>query len=116
MKTNVLFYLEQTTEKHPHKIALDDGKSTLTFSTLQEQAKRIGAYLHNELGVTNKAVFVTVNRSIHPIVAFLGVLYSGNYYVPIDEKTPSLRLHQMIDKIKPSAMITMKNIEESHNF
>jgi D-alanine--poly(phosphoribitol) ligase subunit 1 len=116
MKTNVLFYLEKTTEEHPNKTALDDGKNTLTFQELQEKAKRIGAYIHKELGVTNKAVFVTTDRSIHPIVAFLGVLYSGNYYVPIDDKTPSLRLNQMVDKIKPAAIITMKEIDVTNSF
>lgn len=113
MKTNVLHYLEQTTDKHPYKVALDDGKNTLTFLELQEQAKRIGAYLHKKFRVTNKAVFVIANRSIHPIAAFFGVLYSGNYYVPIDDKTPALRLQQMAEKIKPIAMITMKNTDES---
>ena len=49
-----------------------------------------------------------VNRTAAAIISFLGVLYSGNYYAPIDARVPKQRLRLLLDDLKPSFVICEK--------
>lgn len=60
----------------------------------------------------NKPIFITVDRSVRSIVALLAVLYSGNYYVPVEEKAPRERLEFMIESIKPIAFIGYEDLND----
>ncbi|WP_267891708.1 AMP-binding protein [Helicobacter muridarum] len=48
-------------------------------------------------------------KSIESILAFFGVLLSGNMYMPLDIKSPKDRLKNIICNIMPKAIITDKN-------
>lgn len=38
----------------------------------------------------------------------MGILYSGNPYVPVDDNMPLIRLQKIINNLKPGAIITDK--------
>jgi amino acid adenylation domain-containing protein len=46
-------------------------------------------------------VAVLMNRSIYLYAAIIGILRSGGVYVPIDTRTPPLRLSKMIQDVSP---------------
>lgn len=112
MKLSVLEYLEETAKKFPKKIAISDKDEFITFEDLVKQSKKIGSFLYENLDKKrNQPIFVEVQKSLKSIVAFFGVLYSGNFYVPIDGETPLVRIENMINTINPicSISITKKN-------
>ena len=107
MIKNVLQYLEASAEKYPDKIALKDENEQLTYSEYVHNAKAIATYLaNNEAKDTrNKPIAVIIDRNIRSIVAFIGIVYSGNFYVPIDNTMPAERVELIYSTLNPIAVI-----------
>lgn len=49
---------------------------------------------------------IYLNKSIESVFADLGVIYSRNFYMNLDVKTPSERIKNIIDLICPSTIVT----------
>jgi amino acid adenylation domain-containing protein len=111
---NLIEYLEKSSEKFPNKLAVSDEKTELTFSELRKQAMSIASYIIEQTSTQsngiahNKAIAVEVDRCTQTIVMFLAVLYSGNFYVPIDNKMPEDRVKLILEDIKPVLSISIK--------
>ena len=123
MIRNVLEYLERSAKTFPDKIALEDEHEKLTYTEYITKAKTIGTYLlRNGLeGYSNKPVAVIIDRNIRSIVAFMGVVYSGNFYVPIDYTMPAERIKLIYDTLNPVTVIdartdTSKEVEGAIGF
>lgn len=112
MQKNVLEYLENSAKSFPDKLAYADENERVTFSELENEAKRIGTNISNKLNKINSPIAVVVDRNIRSLIAFFGVLYSGNYYVPIDNKMPKKRMETVLESLKPSLIIYFKQDEE----
>lgn len=106
MTINVLEYLERTAEKYPNKGALTDDKNSVSFQEWNTYARAIGSDLVRMTGgVARRPILVFVDRRIEGLVAFAGVVESGNFYVPIDCKMPPERIHLIADVLAPVAAI-----------
>jgi len=106
LQINVLEYLEQAAYKYPDKVALKDEIQEITFSGLELEAKALGTMITDKIsGSVRNPVIVFVDRTCSTIIAFMGVLYSGNYYVPIDNQTPPQRLGTIISTLKPRLVL-----------
>ena len=113
MVTNILEYLDRSASLWPEKVAIADDKSALTFSQWQDYAERIGTALaHATDGAMRKPVLVFVDRKIECLVGFMGVLESGNFYVPIDCKMPFERVKLICDVLNPIAAISITAADE----
>lgn len=99
LQKNVLEYLERSARDFPDKIAYTDETGGITFSRLLSAAKKIGTKIARTTASTNRPIGVITGRNHHCIAAFMGVLYSGNFYVPIDYEMPSLRLETICSKL-----------------
>lgn len=113
---NILEYLESSFNKYPEKIAFSDETNKLSFRRLLHEAKSIGTFLLKKACI-NKPVFVICDRTVNSITMFHGVLYSGNFYVPVDCSTPPSRLETMIKIMTPIAILTEEsNLELCKGF
>lgn len=104
---NVLDYLENSYARTPDKIALMDEHSQVTYEQLYMQARGIGSGLAQE-GFRNRPVAVVIRRNIESIILFMGIVYSGNFYVPLDAQMPGERLEKMLDVLQPGAIVGMQ--------
>lgn len=118
MIRNVLEYLEKSAERYPDKTALTDEHGSLTYAEYVRDAKMIASYLMAGIakGQRGKPIAVIIDRNILSIVAFMGIVYSGNFYVPIDNTMPAERVKLIYDTLDPIAVIdgrsdTSKEIE-----
>ena len=110
MIINVLEYLEGSVKKHPHKVGFADQEHQVTFNELMQQAKSIGSHLARIMGgQRNKPVIVITDRQISSIISFLAVLYSGNFYVPVDSQMPAKRLEIIFNNINPGVAVILKD-------
>ena len=110
MIINVLDYLEGAVINHPHKVGFADQEHQITFHELMQQAKSIGSHLAKLMGgQRNKPIIVMADRQISSIISFLGVLYSGNFYVPVDSQMPKKRLEIIFNNINPDISVILKN-------
>ena len=83
--------LDARARRSPKKTAVIDEHMQITFSELQERARRIGSALIAH-GLEGKPVVVVLEKGIDALAAQLGVLYAGGCYVPIDPVATPTRL------------------------
>lgn len=113
MLKNVLEYLEKSAAAFPDKVAFADDKRQIRFGDLYRQARQCGCYLSEQTkGVLRQPVAVFIDREIESIVAFLGVVYSGNFYVPIDFRLPLKRIQVILETLKPAAVLVYQDHEK----
>ncbi len=93
---NVLEYLEQASANHPEKLAVAYGDERYSYRELRDLSRKIGARIRQQ-GVVNQPIGVIADRSITTLAFFFGVLYSGNFYVPIDPELAKAKLEAMIE-------------------
>ncbi len=105
MKINVLEYLEASAAAAPGKTAYADESSAYSFGELLQMAERLGTRLARTHAEQRRPVGVLVTRSAACIAAFFGVLYSGNYYVPIDAEMPAERREKILKTLRPLEVV-----------
>lgn len=114
MQTNVLEYLEKTVVRLPEKVAFANEVEGLTFKQVYDQARAVGSFLHSK-NFYNKPIVVFMKKHPNTITAFFGVIYSGNYYVPLDEEMPRHRIELIFETLKPQAIICDEDTREIVN-
>lgn len=103
MIKNVLEWLEETAKKCPEKPAYLEKENSLSFAATEHLAKSIGSAL---MSVKNTApVAVISGRRIETIPAYLGIVYSGHAYAPIDGTLPRRRIETIVSTLEPSAIL-----------
>ena len=98
LQKNVLEYLEHSAARFPDKTAFSDETETFSFSRMLACARSLGTALAGLSPRHNGPVAVLVDHSAANLTAFMGVLYSGNFYVPVDSQMPPPRMKAMTSK------------------
>lgn len=101
---NILKFFEETVQRFPQKTAIAYKEISYSFSELSHQAKCLAERIL-QAGQTGKPVGVFVNRGADTAVLFLAVLYSGNYYIPIDPDMPSAKISSILTDAEPSVIL-----------
>ncbi|NLL92789.1 MAG: amino acid adenylation domain-containing protein [Clostridiales bacterium] len=107
--TNILEYLENTVKTYSEKIAYTDGTNSMTFSELSHNARAIGSAVA-KTGCYKEPIIVFMDKSPETVAAFMGVIYSGNFYVPIDEEMPKSRIDLIIKGLSPKQIICSQDV------
>ena len=90
--SDVLALFAQHAGASPHRIALADAHTQLTFAELDDASSRVALALQQRGAGAERAVAVVIERSARFVVALVGVLKSGAYAVPLDPAMPPERL------------------------
>lgn len=113
MVKNILQMLEGTNQVFPEKTAFSDSDGYVKYKDVVAYAKAIGTCI-STIGKKNKAVAIILDKSKETLVSFMGAVYSGNFYVPIDTKMPDERIKKILDIVEPCAILAdEKNYERS---
>ena len=92
MTKSVLDYLEESARLRPGSDAVVDEHGRHTYEKLCDDAKRIGSALA-ERGACGHGVVVCMEKGYDALVAQLGSLYAGAYYVPVSPEVTEKRFH-----------------------
>lgn len=103
-QNNILEYLDNIVNIYPDKVAYANENEGLTFKAVYDNARAIGTYL-NAKGKYNKPIVVFMKKHPNTIVTFLGTVYAGCYYVPIDDEMPRHRIELIFKDLKPEVVI-----------
>lgn len=106
MKINLIEFLEETVQKNGKKIAVVDGENSITFGELVDRSKLLANDIISTTNSLNRPIAVFLPKSIQTVCADLAITYSGNAYMNLDVKNPAERLGNIIELVKPSAIIT----------
>lgn len=107
MKKNVVEYLWSTAERYPNKIAVSDSAKEITFSELKDAAIQVSAEILTKR-LHNSPIGVYVPKGCDMITAFAGINLSGNFYVPLDTKSPDTRVASILETTQSEVVITIK--------
>ncbi|RDY57585.1 amino acid adenylation domain-containing protein [Flagellimonas nanhaiensis] len=105
-KINLIEYFENTVSSFPDKLALVDNTSQLSFGELKLKAQLIATKISETTEAINSPVAIYLPKTNDAIASFLGTLYSGNCYTPLDPKNPVPRIQAILNASKPSCIIT----------
>ncbi|MEE0867214.1 MAG: amino acid adenylation domain-containing protein [Clostridia bacterium] len=118
MINSVVRLLDKAAEQYPDKTAVIDENSSVSYAKLQTAAKSVGTYLIQNSTVSGiSPVIVYMKKSLKCLVSFMGILYSGNPYVPVAADMPISRIKKIVENLKPEFIITdeqgLENLSES---
>ena len=108
--SNMLEYLEISAKQFPDKEEHEDKNAIMTFKQIEETAQQIGTSLAIKLGRHREPIAVFMDKSVKAIASFFGVVYSGNFYCPLDVKMLIERIQVIMDVLLPEIIIT----DEAH--
>ncbi|MDE5933358.1 MAG: amino acid adenylation domain-containing protein [Lachnospiraceae bacterium] len=112
MKANVTYWLDETAERLPDKIAFAEDGKAVTFSELQRQAKALATQMI-ERGLFRKPVVVYMEKGVDVLVSFIGAAYSCNFYSPIDVDMPASRVNKILEVLNPALVITTAALQKT---
>ena len=118
MIRNVVEYLQATAQRVPNKIALVDGDRELSFKELEQEAQKVASIIIERCGdIRNQPIAVYMDKSADCVTTFVGIAYSGNFYSPLDVKSPMERINRIVDTLNPVAIISKTDLpsEIKHN-
>jgi len=105
---NLLEFLEKTYAECGDKTAVEAVDGSYSFSQLHQKALEVAIAVssNHDCYCAKKMVVVYMPKGARLLCAMLGVLYSGNVYVPMDCRAPINRTKLIIDIIDPVLIIT----------
>ena len=112
MYSTILQYLEKTAHDFPDKAAYTDRNTSLTFKDFLENAQKIGSGILKTVKRCNP-VAVYMDKSASCIYTYLGAVYAGCFYVPIDPQMPVERVSLILETLNPGLIICDDTTKEA---
>ena len=91
-------------KKHPKNIAVQDDQLACTFEELFRISFNLSDMLLDRFS-KKKDPFSFSDKSVDSIISLLAISLSGNFYVPLDSKTPIERIIKQLNQFKNPLLI-----------
>ncbi|MEP6804173.1 MAG: amino acid adenylation domain-containing protein [Flavobacterium sp.] len=102
---NFIDYFEEQAAAKPEKTALIFEDDSLTYKQLEEKTRRLANYFI-ENGIQKQLIPICIDRSLDMIIGVLGILRSGNAYVPIEGSFPLSRIQYILNDVQSDYVVT----------
>lgn len=113
MKNNITEYFKNTVFGFSNKIAIDDNLGKMSFAELNNISDQIALTIVSKIDNFRQPVAVYLPKNRWTIASFVGIFKSGNFYIPLDTKSPNDRVLRIIETLNTSLIIT--NLEYKTN-
>ncbi|HEY2961419.1 MAG TPA: AMP-binding protein, partial [Pyrinomonadaceae bacterium] len=110
-KTIVQLFAEQV-EKTPAHIALEFQNESVTYREFYDRVNQLANWLRARGIRPGVPVGIYLEHSLETIVALLGVLKAGGFYVPFDTAHPRTRLDFMLADTATPLVLTQERLVE----
>lgn len=108
MKCNLFEYFNETKNVFSNKVAIDDNEGKITFKELDDFSNKIAVSIVKVLKATKKPIPVFLPKSKWSVTSFIGIFKTGNFYVPLDVKSPIERISKILGTLDSECIITNK--------
>ena len=92
-------------ENFPDAVALHVDGQALTYAELRARVQPVAAWLARVSDGPVQRVAIFARRSVETYLGILGTCWAGGTYVPLNPSLPEERLAQMLDVVRPQAII-----------
>lgn len=107
----VLDYLDANAERQPEKDAVLEDGNRISYAELDHRAKVIGYGISQKTGRTRSPIVIFMDKNTINLESMYAALFSGNFYVPMDVKTPLQRLDFILDSFDDYTVLTSESSE-----
>ena len=113
MNIHLLDTFEKTVSECAAKIAVAHNAQSITFDELHKKSVCLGSHIVElTKGCVNTPIAVFLPKEIQTVVADIGIMYSSNPFMNLDVKTPKERIVNILNLIKPAAIITSSKFDK----
>ncbi len=104
-------------EKSGEKIAVISGNINYTYEYINKMSDIVANFLKRNLAEsTQKIIGLHMKRSEKFVICLLGIMKSGNIYLPLDIDIPRKRMGHMIDESKCNLIISDFDFNKSEQY
>lgn len=96
----------------PHSAAIIGGSEVIGFNELKRRADELAATLKARGVVAGDRVAIYMPKGVDAVIAVYGVLLAKAVYVPLDSRSPALRLSAVVEDSDCAALITTAALAE----
>lgn len=97
---------EQVAAARPDATAVSAPDRSLTYAELDRAADGLASTLGTRLGDAEEAVVLLLDQGADAVIAILGILKAGKFYVPLDPSHPPSRLREMLSDAGSRLVVT----------
>lgn len=106
MNNNLTEYFKNTVNNFPNKIAIDDNEEIILFSELDDISNKIANSIISGNTISRKPIAVFLPKNRWSVVSYIAIVKTGNFYVPLDIKSPIERISKILNNLNPNIIIT----------
>ena len=105
MMNSAVKMLDAAAERFGDRPAIEEEDTVISYCEYRETARHIAAGLlpHTE---QRRPVLVFLPKSIRALCSFMGALYAGCPYVPVDTEMPASRFQKLLTSLRPGVILT----------
>ncbi|PTX61369.1 amino acid adenylation domain-containing protein [Kordia periserrulae] len=112
LEETVLDILKTQVEATPNAIAVSLGEEKLSYEQLDILSNQFANYLIAKGIEKGTHIPISMERSLHTIIAIFGIIKSGGVYIPIDPNYPQQRIDFILEDIKATYVVTQSHLLE----
>lgn len=107
---NLIKKFEIIVDLYPKKVAVYDTETRVTYEQIYIKSRALTNAIPTNL--VNRPILIFLPKSTDSLITIIAILYSNNFYVPIDIKTPKDKLKLIIKNLKPKLIITNEVLKD----
>lgn len=111
LQNSAVMLLERAAELFPDNVAVSEEDSCITYRQYREISRAVGTGLLRR--GAPMPVVVYLPKGINALTCYMGTMYAGSPYVPVDVAIPMPRLEKIIASLAPCFVVT--NVEMAAN-
>lgn len=109
---NVVSWIERTAKNNSSRIAIQEGKTQISYDQLQALINQGARYIES-LGLEKHSkIGLLMPHSIEVVIAILSILKTGHSYVPLDVSHPSERHEMILEAAKVGCVLIVDDTEQ----
>lgn len=105
--------LEDSASRFPGKVAIQNGKVTITYEELVRDAKALGTAFQEMSPIRGERVGIFLDKGIEQVVAILGALYADKIFVLMNPALHPKQVGHILRDCGVSTLVTTGELEKS---
>ncbi|WGL60428.1 amino acid adenylation domain-containing protein [Pigmentibacter sp. JX0631] len=104
---SIVSLFRKISEKFPEKYAAVEGDNKITYKNLNEKSDKLAKFLSAKTSSEN-IIGILIDNKIEMLIGILGVLKSGNSYLPLSPDTPRERIEYILKDSNVTTVLSLK--------
>lgn len=114
-QSTIITLFEKCVKEYKNNIALVENSKSISYLELSNMVNSIANAISSQK-IYNSRIAIMCRKSSLMVAGLLGILKSGNCYIPIDPDYPTDRIQYILDNSESSLFITTSDLENNFEY